>query len=359
MTHAWPGPADVDEQTLTLGPELGSGGQGRVRRVEGQGEPLVFKEYKVSGADPGALKLLVDFPATLQLYEREFLQGCSAWPLARVFKNGQVSGFLMREIPAHFMAPNSAGSLKMREVQYLVYDRKPMWGDNVPAAGISAQARISVATAFVELMSMLHAKTLVIGDVSMNNVLWTTRSEDATEIFLIDCDGIRGLGSRPVLPQADTLDWNDPRQKPQAGPDMDTDRYKIALLVGRVLSAAAYLRPGEPLRPVPGVPARMAARLAVLWQRAAGPCGTRPAASQWSMALSNRDEIPMRVPGPVRERYPSMISKAELQPDSNTSRPVIPMSPPQAPGPPAPQSPQPTRPTITFRPPSQQPGAQP
>jgi hypothetical protein len=122
---------------------------------------------------------------------------------------------------------------------------------------------------------------------------------------------------------------------------------------------AAYLRPGEPLRLVPGVPARMAARLAVLWQRAAGPYGTRPAASQWSMALSNRDEIPMRVPGPVRERYPSMISKAELQPDSNTSRPVIPMSPPQVPGPPAPQSPQPTRPTITFRPPSQQPGAQP
>jgi hypothetical protein len=356
MAHAWPGPADVDVQTLKLGPELGNGGQGRVLRVEDQGAPLVYKEYKIPGADAAALKLLVDLPGTLPAYERSLVDGCTAWPLARVFKNGQLSGFLMREIPAHFWAPNSAGSLKMREVQYLVYERKPMWGGIVPAAGVSAQARIGVATAFVALMNMLHAKTLIIGDVSMNNVLWTTGSEDTTEIFLIDCDGIRGLGSRPVLPQADTLDWNDPLQKPHAGPDLDTDRYKIALLVGRVLSVSAYLRPGQPLPLVPGVPPRMAARLADLWQRAAGPWGSRPAASQWSMALSDRDEIPLTPHGKVRDRYPSTIPLADLHPDGTAPRPVISMTPPRAPGPPPPPPPPTTRPTITLHPPTKQPG---
>jgi hypothetical protein len=34
MAIAWPGPADVDEQTLQVGPELGSGGQGRGTRPD-------------------------------------------------------------------------------------------------------------------------------------------------------------------------------------------------------------------------------------------------------------------------------------------------------------------------------------
>lgn len=58
-------------------------------------------------------------------------------------------------------------------------------------------------------MALLHTKALIIGDVSMNNVLWAGAGGQPATIFLIDCDGIRKLGQRPVLPQADTPDWHD------------------------------------------------------------------------------------------------------------------------------------------------------
>src|SRR5579859_145638 len=146
MTTGWLGTADVDEQTLKLGPELGNGGQGRVLRVEGQGIPLVFKQYKVPGADPQALKILVDLPAALQPSERDQLHARAAWPLARVFSKGQLRGFLMREIPGQFFGTNVAGSIKLRELQYLVYPRKPAWGEIVPEGSVSAKTRIQVAS---------------------------------------------------------------------------------------------------------------------------------------------------------------------------------------------------------------------
>jgi hypothetical protein len=199
-----------------------------------------------------------------------------------------------------------------------------MWGDIVPAAGVSAQIRVEVAREFAKLVATLHGKGLVIGDVSMSNVLWTGTDGGAVTIFLIDCDGIRRLGSRPVLPQADTLDWNDPLQPP-SGPDLDTDRYKIALLVGRVLTMSPYVRPGDPLPFVQGIPDKTAARLTVLWKQAAGPHGTRPAANQWSLALSDREDIVLPPLGSVRQ-LPNLPRKP-LDGDPGAARPVINLPP--------------------------------
>jgi hypothetical protein len=318
------GTADVDEQTLTLGPELGNGGQGRVLRVEGQGMPLAFKQYKMLGADPGALKMLVDLPAVLQPSERDQLHARTSWPLARVFSRGQLRGFLMREIPGQFFGANVAGSMKLRELQFLVYPRKPAWGEIVPEAGVGAETRLQVASEFTRLFALLHGKGLVIGDVSMSNLLWAGSADGAVEVFLIDCDGIRKLGLRPVLKQADTLDWED-RSQPRTGPDLDTDRYKLALLVGRVLTIGKDLRPGAPLQLVPDVPDRVAARVRELWQHAAGPRGTRPDAVQWAMALSNRDEITL--PPVTTVRQEPVLPKKPLDGDPGMPRPVINLPP--------------------------------
>jgi hypothetical protein len=320
MVITWPGPAEVDEKTLALGPELGSGGQGRVLRVEGQGIPLVYKQYKMLGADQAALKILVDLPATLQPSEQEQLYTRAAWPLACVFSSGQLRGFLMQEIPGKFFAANVAGNMKLRELQHLVYPRKLAWGEIVPEGGVGAKTRLEVASEFCRLVSVLHGKGLVLGDVSTSNLLWAGSDAEPTAIFLIDCDGIRKLGSPPVLPQADTLDWNDPHQPP-TGPDLDTDRYKLALLVGRVLTIGKDLRPGDPLQLVPDVPDRVAAQVATLWQRAVGSRGTRPDAYQWAIALSNRDEIPLQPPPPVRT-VPTLPHKP-LEGDKTIARPVI------------------------------------
>jgi DNA-binding helix-hairpin-helix protein with protein kinase domain len=325
MATTGPGPDDVDEQTLQLGPELGSGGQGRVLRVEGQGPPLVFKQYKMPGADQDALKVLVDLPATLQPSERDLLHARTAWPLARVFDRGQVKGFLMQEIPGRFFGANVAGTMKLRELQHLVYPRKPAWGEIVPEAGVSTKARVEIASEFAKLLALLHGKSLIVGDVSTANVLWTGNDEEAAAIFLIDCDGIRKLGSRPVLRQADTLDWDDPLQPAHTDPDLDTDRYKLALFVGRVLTIGKDLRPGDKLQLVPDVPERVSSRVASLWQRAAGRRGTRPDAMEWTLALSNRDEIALPPLPPVRQR--PVLPHKPLDGDPSAARPVIRLTP--------------------------------
>lgn len=296
MVTTWPDTRDVEESELLLGEESGGGGQGQVLRVLGRSPGLVYKRYRVPGAHPDALKLLVDIPSSMPPADRERLLRLSAWPLARVVRHGQVSGFLMQEIPSRFYAPNSVGANKLRELQYLVYERKPAWGDIVQG-DVNAKIRIEVAREFANLVHLLHDRSLVIGDVSMTNVLWAPG--DPPSILLIDCDGIRQLGSPPVFQQADTLDWGDPQQ-PASGPDLDSDRYKLALLVGRVLCKAPYLRPGDELQLVPDLPSIISLRVHELWVRAAGPRADRPHASDWITALNGGAEVPAVRSGPRR-----------------------------------------------------------
>lgn len=343
---------DVDEGALQGGPELGAGGQGWVYRVPGQPEPTAYKKYKDPGrANPDALLALIDLPDTLEMSQRDRLHGQTAWPLTRVYDQARLSGFLMREIPAQYMGPNTAGKSILRVLEFLLYQPRPMWGGIIPAAGVDVQTRIEVAREFSALMALLHAKALVVGDVSMRNVLWTGADGEPATIFLIDCDGIRQVGKAPVMPQPETPDWNDPDQSP-SGPDLDSDRYKLALLVGRVLSCQAYIHPGkDSLSLPPDLPDRMRTRVESLWQQAARPHGQRPDANQWQQALSNRHEIAVSTPQ-VRERYPQGIDKAPVFRSDTGPRPSIAVTPPTPPAPTAsPAAPPAQRPSIPIRPP--------
>lgn len=346
------GAADIDEAALQRGKELGSGGEGWVYRVHGEPEPTAFKKYKdPRRVDPAALKTLADLPGQLQPSERDRLHQQTAWPRARVYDKGKLSGFLMREIPGRFMAPNSAGAVKKRELQYLLYPRVPLWGDIVPAGGVSTQTRIDVAREFTELVALLHSRMLVLGDISSLNLLWTGTDGHPVTIFLIDCDGIRSLGQAPVSRQLDTPGWGD-KQQPPTGPDLDTDRYKLALVVGRTLSCQDGLYPGEhPLALPPDVPDRMAARLETLWKQAAGPYLQRPDAKKWLNAFANRDEIALAPVGSVRKRYPTSVSKADSDPPANAPRQGIPVKP-SAPRPRPQAAPPPPRQSIPLRPPT-------
>jgi hypothetical protein len=277
---------------------LGKGGQGTVRPLRGAPE-LVYKEYNQAGfgshhPDAAALKALVSLRTSMTASERAEWDRRTAWPLCRVMDGPRPAGFLMHLVPKEFRVPEAggrrsggAGSTPMLTVDYLNQAPKPLWA-SVPQPDPGARRRIALA--FAELLDELHRRGMVFGDISQSNVLWTLAG--GPSVYLIDCDGVRVAGSRPVLPQADTPGWDDPNSPPGTATP-DTDRYKLALLVGRMVSRQQELRPAEggapvPLTPLPGVvPPESENRLARLWQDAAVP-GHRPIAREWAFALSGR-----------------------------------------------------------------------
>jgi DNA-binding helix-hairpin-helix protein with protein kinase domain len=271
---------DVPVGELVLGVVLGGGGQGQVVDVLNHPE-LVYKRYILSGVDEAALSTLITLPASMPRGDADFLERYSAWPFARVVDAGAVCGFLMPKAPAEFVGNTGAGP-KLRQVQYLLYPPKPLWGDIAPLGEIG---RIMVILKFTMLVKILHSHDIVLGDISMNNVLWSPGDDPG--IFLIDCDGARRQGEPSPLPQPDTPDWNDPLC-PSTQADLDSDRYKLALFIGRVLAASADTRPGQRLSLPPSLDERFAATVTDFFHRAGGARGTRPSAQHWLNALSTR-----------------------------------------------------------------------
>lgn len=285
MPAAWsaPGGADVDEQALRTGRKLGSGGEGEVLEVAGRGAGLVFKRYLRPGAaDADALRELVDFPATLSSAGRDRLGRQAAWPMARVLNGGAVTGFIMRSIPERFYGrAGGRGNAQARELQYLLYEPRTLWGDIRPP---DIAGRVAIAREIASLLDFLHARVLIAGDISMRNILWAPGRP--AEVFLIDCDSVRRLGRRPVQRTPETPDWDDPSLAAPAYPGLDSDRYKCALLVGRILSRTPDLRPGCHLEILPGVPDRICSSVQTLWRQAGARRG-RPSASRWAAALTD------------------------------------------------------------------------
>jgi hypothetical protein len=155
-----------------------------------------------------------------------------------------------------------------------------MWGDIVP---LDAAGRIEIVRQVVRLFLLLQSKNLVVGDMSMRNLLW---SASPIGIYLLDCDNICQIGLPPVMPQPQTPDWEDPFQPPD-GPDLETDRYKLALIVARVLSQTPTSRPGESLNFVRGLPDRLITEMSARLAEVGGPPETRPDAAQWMSTLEN------------------------------------------------------------------------
>ncbi|MBX6382361.1 MAG: hypothetical protein IRZ07_05200 [Microbispora sp.] len=310
-----PHPLDRQRGSLALANDrLGEGGQGVVTRVLGP-ENLVYKEYlpQAGEVNGSALAELVEFGHRNSTGEVSDLLAQCAWPVARVVHGDRVTGFLMRCVPDEFYGP-IGGKSKLVELQYLLY--KPNWAwQNLHQPDITG--RLEIATLAAKLIDLLHNHGWIIGDLSFRNLLW--RPGSPYKVFMLDCDGLRRLGAEPVLRQAHTPDWNDPHQ-PSTGPDFDTDRYKLALLVGRVLSQKASVRPGQDLELLPGLPEHVVTAVQRLFAQAGGPRGTRPTAPDWVRALSRRPTV--KVSRPVRRNRPVASETVLLKETPRGSIPV-------------------------------------
>jgi len=262
---------DVALGDLTASTKIADGGQGTVFRLADPPGTLL-KLYH-----PGLAVLSGELGRLIDTGRGDLRAVPVAWPSGRVFDGGRCVGLLMPEAPARF-ATSLAGRRRLLELQFLLYPRRAMWADLVLPDGVE---RRRIAAAYVELFRVLHSGEVVVGDVSMRNLLWTLAG--GPSVFAIDCDGFRLAGRPPAVRPAGTAGWVDPARPSEA--TVDTDRYKLALVTLRVLLGNHAVTPEdvcqkEFLRRLLGPDLVALARHAVL-------PGRRPLAECWLGALGN------------------------------------------------------------------------
>ncbi|WP_151775057.1 hypothetical protein [Streptomyces abyssomicinicus] len=284
---------DVPRTSLVLRDRMGSGGQGDVYPVEGAGD-LLFKEYKnPHTVDQAALSVLPAFRQSLAAADLARLDAVAAWPLCRVTDGGRAVGFLMRRAPDRLTWQAPSGRTKLLELQHALHPPKA-GTRTVPQP--SPEQRRALAAACADAVDWFHAAGMVIGDISHANILWSLSPEPS--VHFLDCDGFRRVGGAAVQAQADTPDWGDPLTPPSQA-CVDSDAYKTALAVVRILTQDPYVTPGATLRLVPGcLNDRQEDAVRSLFQQATGPRGTRPKPAEWRNALSDRGTIQLRATTP-------------------------------------------------------------
>ncbi|WP_051393411.1 hypothetical protein [Glycomyces arizonensis] len=274
--------------------KLADGGQGTVYRAARRPGELYKSYFDPSQFNVGELKRLIRrvYVDLRNSEARRLILASTAWPTGVALQDGRYTGMTMPEAPAEFSAL-IGGRTRLKELQYLIFEPKPMWGDlRLP----DADERRRLVVAYVRLFKALHDADIVIGDVSPRNLLWTVEPEPA--VYAIDCDGFRVNGYAAATPQAQTPDWVDPDQRSGLA-TFENDRFKLALLVLRVLLVKPKATP-EQVASDPALQEALGERLAALAARVAD--GDRCHAVEWLRALDNRPTITFDPPKPPPKR---------------------------------------------------------
>ncbi|MFF4321326.1 hypothetical protein [Streptomyces sp. NPDC001568] len=187
----------------------------------------------------------------------------------------------MRSAPSRMSWRTPAGTTRLLEFGYLL--RPPGAGFRTAPQPTPGERR-TLALSFARAVHWFHTSGIVLDDISHANVLWTLGPEPG--VHFLDCDGFGFAGGPATQPRAETPDWTDPRTPHTHGADIDSDAYKTALAIGRIVSQDPYVVPGQPLEPVAGcLDDRYAATVRRPFAEAAGERGTRPPARKWCDAL--------------------------------------------------------------------------
>jgi hypothetical protein len=234
-----------------LGPldEIDSGAFGTVFRLSSYSLPgfthLAYKEYAVApeSAEVDNLTALVEFRARLDTSARAILDDAAAWPLQLVTRGGAVCGFVMQLIPPEFFGEQLLPSGRTVQLpvksQWLVVDpaKADAAGIRVPRAD-DLPARIVLCAKLAHMFGVLHRAGLVYGDLSLNNAMFSAATPP--RVMLVDCDAAQSPVAAPIA-QAHTPDWTPPEFVNVPGPqDIESDRYKLALFVLRVLAPGPH-----------------------------------------------------------------------------------------------------------------------
>jgi hypothetical protein len=306
----------VQVSSLNIGRQIADGGQGAVYEIVGAPQNVMKRYHNPDDRqfDANALRRMVSERDSIT-YQGRAVDDFAAWPKATVMDGHKPIGFVMQRVVEAFTI-EIAGRTRLADMSYLAAEPRPMWG---PIVLPDFNAKLQILRELAGVVSALHARGTVLGDISFANVLWAGGGRNS--VMLLDCDGMQFEGQPSVLPQADTIDWDDPLAPPGGQPTLDQDRYKLALAVLRVLSRQLDARPathGHDLTTF----GQINPQLNVLMTRAAGPVGTRPSAAEWQAALSDRLTQPVLPTGPRRTLEAPDPKPEMLGASARTFRPV-------------------------------------
>lgn len=289
MTSWSDGPFDRVERLtdLELGKSLSeNNGQSRRVCVVGTHPGWLFKEYRadVSPADEAQLDRLIEQPTTLRPADRELINRNTSWPVARVITDSRTIGVILPEAPSSFSTElrtiNGRTRTTMLPIDLLAIGDERMSQLGLPR--LSLNDRVTVCSSIAAVSALFERHGLVYLDWSYANAFWST-SELAA--YVIDVDGC-SFGPRL---QTETTGWADPLVPLKTMANNEVDRYRVALLVARCLTAerdiGAVLAAAESLaRSAPsirGVADHVVRALTVT------PAAARPSLVELSAALTD------------------------------------------------------------------------
>ncbi len=305
----------------------------------------IYKEYS-GEAQPDAEQLdrLISFPGPLTGADRELVDRHASWPTSRVVTETDTVGVLLPQAPDTFQAvmslPGGPRATTL-EIDFLVQRDEVLVLRGIPPQPLAN--RVTICSSLVAMAALFERHGIVYLDWSYANAFWSTRDLSA---YVIDVDGC-SFGPRP---QIDTPGWEDPLV-PQGSPaGHPTDRYRVALMVARCLTAertpaalAALegLASSQPsLRPVHTLVARAlqtpdpqarppATELAAALAHAAGHMAPPvPATSGGGSTSGVIAWVPVRRPDPATRPTPLPTPQPVPGPPAPWTRPMPPVPQP-------------------------------
>lgn len=196
----------------------------------------LYKRFNADAArklNPATLDRLIAEPATLSGADQDLIAESTAWPVGRVVDGGRTVGVVMPEAPDTFAVswlaksrtdPNRHSPLK---VDYLA--KPDAWLASRGITRQSAADRAATCLSLARVACLLERCNIVYADWSYTNAFW---QPDLHTVFVFDIDGCSYGPRKHVF----TPNFEDPLTPNGQPVDAFTDRYRVALLLARMLT---------------------------------------------------------------------------------------------------------------------------